>query len=44
MPKYKVDTVITTPEVVTTPVILGTVIEKHELRKKSIIDGRETIR
>jgi hypothetical protein len=31
LPKYKVDSVITTPEVVTTPVLLGTVTEQHIL-------------
>lgn len=44
MPKYKVDSVITTPEVVTTPVLLGTVTEKHEVRKRSIVDGRENVK
>ena len=30
-PKYRIDSVITTPEVVTTPVLLGTVTEQHIL-------------
>lgn len=38
-PKYRVDSMVTTPEVVTTPVILGTVQEAHRLQKRNVETG-----
>lgn len=39
-PKYKVDSIITTPEVVTTPVILGNIAEKHMTQKRNVETGQ----
>lgn len=36
LPKYKVDSIIQTPEVVTTPVLLGTITEKHLKQRRDV--------
>lgn len=41
-PKYRLESIVHTPEVVTTPVILGTISEKH-LRQKRDINNYNTL-
>ncbi len=43
MPKYKVDSVIQTPEVVTTPVLLGTIVEKHLKQKRDVSNANNLV-
>lgn len=38
-PKYRIDSMITTPEVVTTPVILGSIQEAHRMQRRSVETG-----
>lgn len=35
-PKYRLESIVHTPEVVTTPVILGTISENHLRQKKDV--------
>lgn len=39
-PKYRIDSIVTTPEVVTTPVLLGHTSEQHHLQHKNVETGQ----